>query len=213
MPEIIKVNPVKPEQALIDKAVDILKAGGVIAYPTETFYGLGAHAGIQEAVERIFFIKGRAFANPVALILGDGAEIDRLVVETPPAAHRLMQAFWPGALTIVFKASPLIIPRLTAGTGRIGIRVSSHPIASALAKTLFFPVTATSANVTGEKECSTAGEVVQCLGNLVDAVIDGGITMGKSGSTVLDVTVRPPQVLREGAVSASLILAILKNNQ
>jgi L-threonylcarbamoyladenylate synthase len=212
MPEIIKINPDRPEQALIDRAVEILKGGGVIAYPTETFYGLGAHAGIQEAVERIFLIKGRAFTNPVALILGDGTEIGRLVVEAPPAAYRLMQAFWPGALTIVFKASPLIIPRLTAGTGKIGIRVSSHPIASILAKTLSFPLTATSANISGAKECSTAGEVVQSLGDRVDAVIDGGKTAGETGSTVLDITVKPPLILREGAVPSPLILAILENN-
>lgn len=210
MPEIIKIDPDNPEQTLIDRAVEILKAGGVITYPTETFYGLGAHAGVRDAVERIFLIKQRPFTNPVALILGDEEEIGSFVTEVTPPSRRLMQAFWPGALTLVFHASSLIVPRLTAGTGTIGIRVSSHPIASALAKALSFPITATSANITGEGECSTAAEVSHSLGDRIDAIIDGGRTWGGVGSTILDMTADPPVILREGAIPASLIFAALK---
>jgi len=211
MPEIIRIDPDHPEQALIGRAVKILREGGVIAYPTETFYGLGAHAGLAGAVERIFLVKDRPFTNPLSLIAGDEESADKLTVDVPPAARSLMQAFWPGALTLVFHASARIIPRLTAGTGTIGIRVSGHPIAAAIAKALSFPITATSANISGEGECSTAAQVVQSLGDRIDAVIDGGRTTGGTGSTVLDMTTDPPVILREGAIPASLIYALLEN--
>ena len=208
-PEIIKIDPENPEQTLIDRAVAILKAGGVIAYPTETFYGLGAHAGNAGAVERIFLIKQRPFTNPVALILADEGEVGNFVTEVAPASRRLMRAFWPGALTLIFPASSIIIPALTAGTGAIGIRVSSHPIAFALAKNLSFPVTATSANISGKSECLTAAEASHSLGDRIDAIIDGRRTRGGAGSTIVDMTVDPPAILREGAIPASLILATL----
>lgn len=208
-PEIIKIAANHPDPALIAKAVSILKEGGVIAYPTETFYGLGAHAGNDAAVERIFAIKGRSFSNPIALIMDKDEKLSELVKEAPPLAYKLMETFWPGALTLMFHASDRIIPRLTAGTGKIGIRVSSHPIAAALAQTLSFPITATSANLSGAGECSTAREVIACLGEKIDALIDGGRTPGGVGSTILDMTTDPPAMLREGVIPGSLIYSLL----
>jgi len=208
-PEVIKIDPGNPEQALIDRAVEILRGGGVIAYPTETFYGLGAHAGNAEAVEKIFIIKGRPFAKPIALIMGNEENMEELVREVSPASRRLMEAFWPGALTLVFNASSRILPPLTAETGTIGIRISSHPIASAIAKTLHFPITATSANLSGEGECSTAEEVAERLDEKIDAIIDGGAARGGVGSTVLNMTIDPPVIIREGAIPASSIYALL----
>lgn len=208
-PEIIKIDPDHPEPMLIARAVTILNEGGIIAYPTETFYGLGAHAGNSQAVERIFTIKGRSFCNPIALIMGNDDNLTELVQEVPPLADKLIKVFWPGALTLVFHASDRIISRLTAGTGRIGIRASSHPIAAALAKTLSFPITATSANISGAEECSTTKEVLDRLGEKIDALIDGGPTRGGIGSTVLDMTKDPPAILREGAVPAHLINPLL----
>ena len=209
MPEIIKIDPGNPEQALIDRAVEILSGGGVIAYPTETLYGLGAHAGNAEAVEKIFIIKGRPFAKPIALIMGNEENMEELVREVSPASRRLMEAFWPGALTLVFNASSRILPPLTAETGTIGIRISSHPIASAIAKTLHFPITATSANLSGEGECSTAEEVAERLKEKIDAIIDGGGARGGVSSTILDVTTDPPVIIREGTIPASSIYALL----
>lgn len=208
-PEIIKIVADHPDPALISRAATILKEGGVIAYPTETFYGLGAHADDAAAVERIFAIKGRSFSNPISLIVGKDENLAELVREAPPAAEKLMQAFWPGALTLVFHASARINHRLTAGTGKIGIRVSSHPIAAALAKTLAFPITATSANLSGAAECSTAAEVMDRLGEKIAALIDGGRTPGGAGSTVLDMTTDPPAILREGVIPASAICAVI----
>ena len=201
MPQVLEINPLKPQDALIRRAVVVLRAGGVVAFPTETFYGLAVDAMNGGAIERIFAIKGRAFSNPIALIAGDKSGIGALVAEIPAAAQRLMQAFWPGPLTLLFSASPRINPRLTAGTGKIGIRISSHPIAAGLAMRLGGPITATSANLSGAPECSNAAEVLANLGDRVDLVIDGGATPGGKGSTLLDITADPPVCLREGAIT------------
>ncbi len=209
MPEIITINPDHPEQDLIDRAVTILKEGGVIAYPTETFYGLGADAANEAAIEKIFTIKGRPSNNPVALIAGREEDIWPLVAEIPSAAQRLMKAFWPGPLTLILPASLAVHSRLTAGTGTIGIRISSHPIASALARTLGGPITATSANISGREECMTADRVLKTLGGKLNAIIDGGPTMGGKGSTIVDMTAEPPAILREGTVPLSLLSSVL----
>ena len=205
MPEILKIDPSNPDVALIAEAARIMKRGGVIAYPTETLYGLGADGKNEQAVEKVFLIKGRDFKSPISLIIGDRKDLIGLVDEITDTAHWLMEKFWPGGLTLVFRASSSIPSRLTGSTGKIGIRISSHPIATILTKTLSHPITATSANLSGEGECSSAGEVIQCLGNRIDAVIDGGPTPGSKGTTILDVTVHPPVILREGIIPISLI--------
>jgi len=206
----LKIDPEKPDEEKLTEAVRILLAGGVAAFPTETFYGLGADARNEAAVEKIFRIKGRNFRNPIALIVADEREVVPLVEEVPAAAKILMQKLWPGPLTLIFRAAPSVSPRLTGGTGKIGIRVSSHAIARLLAAALSGPLTATSANLSGRPECSSADEVIRTLGDLPDAVIDGGPTPGGSGSTILDVTVSPPQILREGAIPGGLIRDALR---
>ncbi len=208
MTKMIKINPENPEPEKIAEAVALLKRGGVIAFPTETFYGLGADAGNDSAVRRIFGIKGRDFCNPIPLIIGKKEDLPGLVKDIPALAEALMTRFWPGPLTLVFKASGRVHPGLTAGAGKIGIRISSHPVAAALAETLGGPVTATSANLSGKKECSSAGDVLDQLGGRLDGVIDGGLTAGGPGSTVLDVTCDPPRILRQGAISADRLHGI-----
>jgi L-threonylcarbamoyladenylate synthase len=208
MTNIIIINPEHPEPEKIEEAVAILKRGGVIAFPTETFYGLGSDAANEKAVENIFRIKGRAFSNPIPLIIGHKKDLPNLVEEIPPAAEAFMSRFWPGPLTLVFRASTRVNPRLTAGTGKIGIRVSSHPVATAIAGALGRALTATSANLSGKKECSSAGEVVDQLGGSLDLMVDGGSTAGGLGSTILDVTCDPPRVLRHGAIAADRLLDI-----
>ena len=200
MREVLKIDRQRPDESVIAEASAILRIGGVVAYPTETFYGLGADGRNEEAVAKIFLIKGRNFKNPISVIIGDANDVRGLVEEIPEFARHLMQRFWPGALTIIFKASPDISPLLTAGTGKIGIRLSSDPVATALAKNLGRPVTATSANLSGKHECASADEVIQGIGDQIDAVIDGGRTPGGSGSTIIDVTTDPPVILREGVI-------------
>ena len=209
MTRCLKIDPGKPDEEKLAEAVRVLREGGVVAFPTETFYGLGADARNETAVEKIFRIKGRDFLNPLPLIVANDRDLIPLVEEIPEAAQVLMNAFWPGPLTLVFRASSSVPPRLTADTGKIGIRVSSHPVARFLAAGLAGPLTATSANLSGGPECSSADAVIRALGDLPDAVIDGGATPGGAGSTILDVTLFPPRILREGAIPSSIILNAL----
>jgi len=207
---IISIDPHNIAPSSIEKAITILEAGGVVAFPTETFYGLAADATNEKAVDRIFEIKGRSFNNPIALIISKENDLDLLADNIPEEAKKLMAAFWPGPLTLVFKASPSVSPRLTASTGKIGIRISSHPIAHALAAGLGRPITATSANLSGGRECTTAEEVRGQMANVQLTVIDGGPTLGVRGSTFLDVTVDPPVLLREGAIHGTAIRIALR---
>jgi len=200
MAGILKIDPLHPETELLDQAVQILMQGGVVAYPTETFYGLGVDAKNEKAVERLFSIKGRDFRNPVPVIIGDVSGLDQAVTEIPAVGRELIGRFWPGPLTLIFEASPIIPSRLTAGTGKIGIRVSSHPIARLLARKLGSPLTSTSANRSGQRECITAREVLENLGDDLDLIIDGGETPGGKGSTILDITRTPPVILRTGVI-------------
>jgi len=200
MADILKIDPADPETDLLERAVKILKNGGLIAYPTETFYGLGVDAKNEKAVERLFTVKGRDFRNPIPVIIGDASDLDQVVTEIPVVGRDLIGRFWPGPLTLIFSAAPAIPSRLTAGTGKIGIRISSHPIARLLSRQLASPLTSTSANRSGQKECITAREVLENIGDDLDLIIDGGETPGGKGSTILDITRMPPVVLRAGVI-------------
>jgi L-threonylcarbamoyladenylate synthase len=205
MPEILKINGNHSEDAVLSRAAETLKAGGIVAYPTETFYGLGADATNEKAIQKIFAVKGRNFNNPISLIIAKEENLPELVQEVPESARKLIQAFWPGALTIVFQASRNVSPLLTAGTGKIGIRLSGYVSARSIAERLGKPITATSANKSGSPECTTAQEVADQIGDKVDAIIDLGVTPGGKGSTIIDVTSHPPQILREGIINRHIL--------
>jgi L-threonylcarbamoyladenylate synthase len=201
MPEILKVIGDNSEDAVLTYAAEMLTRGGVVAYPTETFYGLGVDATDEKAIRKIFTVKGRNFNNSISVIIDKIENLQALVQEVPDNALRLIRAFWPGALTIVFKASASVSPLLTAGTGKIGIRISSHAAARTIAAKLGHPVTATSANKSHAPECSTADEVVNQIGDKIDAIVDLGKTAGGMGSTIIDVTFNPAKILRQGVIS------------
>jgi L-threonylcarbamoyladenylate synthase len=205
MPEILKIGDKNSEEIILTRAAEIIAHGGIIAYPTETFYGLGADATNEKAIQKIFAIKGRNFKNPISLIIGQTDNIYPLVQDVPQTAQKLMAAFWPGALTIVFLAANNVSPLLTAGSGKIGLRVSSHPGARGIIQRLKRPLTATSANLTGAPECTRASEVAEQIGDKIDAIIDLGNTPGTKGSTIVDVTCTPVAILREGAISRKII--------
>jgi L-threonylcarbamoyladenylate synthase len=205
MPEILKPDENISEETVLSRAAEILAQGGVIAYPTETFYGLGADATNEKAIRKIYDLKGRNFNNPISVIIDKEENLYPLADEVPAAALMLMKTFWPGPLTIVFKASGKISPLLTAQTGKIGIRISSHAGATVIAQKLGHPLTATSANLSGAAECSTAIEVARQISDKVDAIVDLGETPGGKGSTIIDITVNPPQILREGVISRIII--------
>lgn len=201
---IIKINKEKQEPA-ISRARDILSSGGIVVFPTESFYGLGVDAANEKAVKQIFKLKLRPINQPLLLLIFSVDVLDNYVEEVPDIANKLIEQFWPGGITIVFKASKSLSPLLTASTGKIGIRLSSHPVATALAESLGTPVTGTSANISGQPACSTAQEVFKALGDKVDLILDGGTTEGGLGSTILDVTVDPPRIIREGMISTAMI--------
>jgi L-threonylcarbamoyladenylate synthase len=209
--QIIPVDPLCPSSQSVITAVEIIRAGGVVAYPTETFYGLGVDALNQEAIKKIFTIKGRSFVQPLLILIPDQDYLPRYVTEVSEKARRLMEHFWPGPLTMLFSASPQLPSILIAGTKKIAIRISPHPIARALTSAFAGPLTSTSANISGDQSPATAKEVFSHLGGMVDLIIDGGKTPGQMSSTIVDVTFSPPQLVREGVVPFSEILTFLES--
>ena len=200
----------KADSRGIEKASQIILRGGVVAFPTETFYGLGADVLDLEALQKVFQIKRREENKPLLLLVADQTWLPELVKEIPPVAGKLMEKFWPGPLTLVFQAAPHLPSVLTANTGRVGLRISSHPVAQALVQAVGRAITATSANVTGQPSASLAGEVSHALGKGVDAILDGGKTAGGVGSTVLDVSGVLPRIIRQGTVSPTELAPVLK---
>jgi L-threonylcarbamoyladenylate synthase len=187
----------------------VILSGGVIAIPTESFYGLAVHALNEKAIERLFAVKGRREENPVLVLIDSSESLDSYARAVSNKARKLMDRFWPGGLTMVFFANPILPSSLTAGTGKIGIRFSSHPVPRELARAVGAPITGTSANRSGLPSCSTAEEVMEAVGGDIDLILDGGKTPGGKGSTVLDVTLDPPVILRDGIVSREELSPLL----
>lgn len=179
---------------------DIIRSGGVIGYPTDTFYGLGADPANAAAVRRIFEIKGRKPDQPVIVLLPDRSRVAEWAAAVPRSAERLMDRFWPGPLTLVFRAGARVLPELTGGTGTIGLRVPGREATRALLRGLGTALTGTSANRSGGENPRTAEDVLRELGDRVDLVIDGGVSAEELPSTVVDVTSEPPRVLRQGVI-------------
>jgi len=186
-----------------------LNSGGVIAFPTDTFYGLGADPFNPDALSKIFQIKQRPADKPLLVLIHSENQVADLTEQITPLAKTLMSHFWPGPLTLLFKAASDLPSELTASTGKIGIRLTAHPFTLNLLKALKNPLTAPSANISGTGELETAQEVSSILGNKLDLIIDGGPTPGGKVSTVLDTTTIPPTLLREGAVSRSDLESVL----
>lgn len=203
--ELIKIDAAHPEQAL-SRCRDVIRAGGVIVYPTDTFYGLGADPGNPLAVRRLFEIKGRHADEPILLLVKDASEVRDWASEISPAAERLMKEFWPGPLTLVFKARPGVMTELTGGAGTIGLRVPGNPLTLKLLSFLGSALTGTSANISGRPSPCTAQEAAEAIGGLVDLVLDGGRTAGGKPSTVVDVSADDLRVIREGAIPSREIL-------
>jgi L-threonylcarbamoyladenylate synthase len=196
---VVRVDPATPDRAALGAAALALAGGGVVAFPTETFYGLGVAALDRGAVRRIFELKGRPESKPV-LLLVDSIAMAEALGEVGAPARALMARHWPGALTLVLRARPGVPEEVTAGTGTVGVRLSPHPVALGLVRALRAPVTAPSANPSGLEPPTTASALLAYFRDAIDLVLDGGRTAGGAPSTVLDTTVDPPRVLRQGAV-------------
>jgi L-threonylcarbamoyladenylate synthase len=191
------------------KAVSILRAGGLVAFPTETVYGLGADATNPSAIEKIFAAKGRPSTNPLIVHVADTATAQRYTTAWPPAASRLSSAFWPGPLTLVLPKAPSIAPRVTATLSTVGLRVPNHPLALKLLRAFDGPLAAPSANRSTRISPTTAAHVRAELKDEVDLILDGGPCTVGIESTVLDLTVNPPAILRPGAISREQIQSII----
>ncbi len=185
----------------IEKGISILRQGGIVAYPTDTVYGLGASAGLTQAVERIYQVKKRPRNMPLPLLLADPSRVTGLAESVPSVARQLIRNFWPGALTLVLPASSSVPGIITAGGKTVALRVPAHPVPVALVKGLEAPLVGTSANLSGQPSSLTADEVRSQLGTKIDFVIDGGRCPGGRESTLVDLTGNTPLILREGAVS------------
>lgn len=196
--------------ALSERARALLQRGGLVAFPTETFYGLGVNPFDEQAVDRLLRVKGREDHKPILVLIGSVAQLSSLVQDVPPVATILIEAFWPGPLTILLPALPSLPHNLTAGTGTVGIRLSSCDPLTALLR-LVGPVTGTSANRAGQPPACTAQLVEQELGREIDLILDGGPTAGGPPSTVLDVR-RPVRIIREGAVTRQTIENVLETH-
>ncbi|MFQ5897699.1 MAG: L-threonylcarbamoyladenylate synthase [Candidatus Methylomirabilia bacterium] len=198
------VDPSNPEASALQEAAGLLRRGGLVAFPTETFYGLGAHAMDGLAVGRVYQVKGRPESKPLLVLVDSVTMVESLALEVPELARRLMAAHWPGPLTLVFKARPDLPSELTAGTGTIGIRMPGHPVALGLVRVFALAVTAPSANLSGSAPPTAAEGVKAQLDGMIDLILDGGETRGGQPSTIVDVSVAAPRIIRRGAVDLSL---------
>jgi L-threonylcarbamoyladenylate synthase len=204
MAEILRIDPRHPPARAVAEGVRVIQAGGVIIYPTETLYGLGGNPFDTAAMERLYAIKGRAAARPIPFLIKDRGMLEALVEEVPPIAKELMEQYWPGPLTLIFKAREGLPPAMRGKTNTIGLRISSHPVAQGICARLDTALTATSANRTGEADLVDCQAIAQAMGDEVDLIIDGGTVTG-IGSTVVDVTIVPPSIVREGMIKNLVI--------
>ena len=204
-----KINPIKPEHDFIKAAAGIIKKGGIVSFPTTGLYGLGVDAYNADAVKRVFEIKHRPADKPVLVLIKNRTELNKVVRYVPSAALRIMDNFWPGKVTIVFEAQDTLPDNLTAGTGKIGVRLPEHAVAVALLNALDGPITGTSANISGSAPCSRISNLDSRIADQLDLILDAGHLKGGSGSTVVDVTTGSLQILREGKITAKDIFTVL----
>ncbi|MCF8078945.1 MAG: threonylcarbamoyl-AMP synthase [Desulfobacterales bacterium] len=206
---IRRINPDRPDPDVIQEAAAAIAAAKVVVFPTRCLYGLGADAFDREAVEKVFALKHRPENKPILVLIRNRQEVSRLAAEIPEAAKKLMDGIWPGDLTLVFFARPEVPEILTAGTGKIGIRLPGHPAAAALVEAAGRPITGTSANLAGDPGVAQIQDLVPEIADQVDLILDAGPLKGGVGTIVVDVTVDPPKVLREGTVPASALAPFL----
>ncbi|MEM3696849.1 MAG: L-threonylcarbamoyladenylate synthase [Candidatus Bathyarchaeia archaeon] len=208
---VLKVDSQKPEIEKIQTAANIIKSGGLVAFPTETVYGLGADALNAKAVLALFEAKKRPLDNPPIVHVGKIENVYKLVKEVSPKAKILMERFWPGPLTLIFKRSSVVPSVTVAGLDTIAIRMPRHNVALALLRESNCPIAAPSANLAGKPSPTSASHVLEDLNGRIDAVLDAGPTHIGVESTVLDMTVEPPQILRPGGTPYEDLKKILGN--
>ncbi|MFZ1083014.1 MAG: L-threonylcarbamoyladenylate synthase [Candidatus Kryptoniota bacterium] len=190
----------------VTEAAQTILNGGVIIYPTETIYGLGANALESKIVEKVFTIKERKRSNPILVLIPEKSALDELTLGVSEVAEKLMSKFWPGPLTIVFRAAPIISPVLTGSSGKIGIRLSSDEFCRDLLNICKIPITSTSANLSGEPNPNSVNMINRKVLESVDLIVDAGTLTSQTPSTVVDVTKGKIELVREGAITYKRIL-------
>lgn len=203
----IKAN--NEPRRIISEAAKCLINGGLVAFPTETVYGIGANALSDEAVKKIYIAKGRPSDNPLIAHIHDIKEVGKYAVDIPPVAYKIMDKFWPGPLTIIFKRSNLISDTITGGLNTIALRIPSNEIARQLIAEANIPIAAPSANISGRPSPTDVNHVIEDLEGKVDIIIDGGPTDIGLESTVLDVTTTIPTILRPGKITKNMLEAVI----
>jgi L-threonylcarbamoyladenylate synthase len=208
---VLPVDATNPEASTIERAAAVLRGGGLVAFPTETVYGLGAHALDPAAVARIFAAKGRPANDPLIVHVAAVDQVYTLVRALPATARELARHFWPGPLTLVLPASAAVPRTVTAGLDTVAVRVPSHPVAHALLMAAALPVAAPSANLFSRPSPTRAAHVADDLDGRIDMILDGGATEVGLESTVLDLSSEFPTVLRPGAVSLDALRRVLSD--
>lgn len=206
---IIIEDTEKPDLGKLAKAAEILKHGGLVAFPTETVYGLGANALDEKAAAKIYAAKGRPSDNPLIAHIADFEDLGQLVEWVPEAGQKLMEAFWPGPLTLIFPKSARVPYGTTGGLDTVAVRMPSDPVAAALIRLAGIPVAAPSANTSGRPSPTTADHVWQDMNGKIDMIVDGGPVGIGVESTIIDVSEAVPMILRPGAVTAEMASGVL----
>lgn len=197
---MLKVDPIEPEKEIISEAVEVLLRGGLVAFPTETVYGLGADSFNKEAVRKIYSVKGRPPDNPLILHISDLRELETVAENIPSFVYELASKVWPGPVTFVLKKSHLVLPEVTAGLPTVAVRCPAHPVALALIKGLGSPIAAPSANLSGRPSPTTAEHVIRDLSGKIEVILDGGDTFFGVESTIINLATDPPVLLRPGPI-------------
>ena len=203
--EVLRINSKKPDDGIIERASSLIRSGEIVAFPTETVYGLGANALDPLAISKIYQIKGRPSDNPLIVHIGDLNMLSGLVSTIPPREMRMIKKFWPGPITLIFKKSKSVPKITTGGLGTVAVRMPRNKIALALIKRSGLPIAAPSANLSGKPSPTNASHVKEDLNGKVKLILDGGRTEIGIESTVIDMTPRIPVILRPGGISKERI--------
>jgi L-threonylcarbamoyladenylate synthase len=205
--EIVKINSANPEPSLIRYAADQIRAGEVLGMPTDTFYGLAADPFNLLAVDRVYDIKSRSRHKPLSLLIESVDQAEELARPLPEEFYKLARKFWPGPLTIIVKAASRLPLKVTANTGNVALRIPSAKIPLAVVQAASIPITATSANLSGENECTTAEAVRDQLQGRISIIVDGGASPREVSSTIIDLTDEEARwrIMREGAITSQEI--------
>jgi len=206
-PRSLSIDPQAPDDQLLSITAGKLEKGGIVVFPTSSFYGLGASAFKPDTLRRVYTAKRRPPGKPLLVLIASMEQLSALAKEVPKTAEQLIRAFWPGQVTLVFDAHPELPALLTAHSGKIGVRLAAHPVAVALLQKFGGPISGTSANLSGAAACTAVSELDERLKNEVDVILDAGTLGGGFPSTVVDVTVEPVKVIREGIITAEQIRA------